>query len=72
MSAPCLSTTGDDARFYNSPWTPESNKPSITTNIKNGMPKPAIVKWSNKLIALNAIENLDVVIALKERIDANA
>lgn len=72
MSAPCFSTTGDDGRFYNWPLWPGRHDPSITTVIKQGVPKPTISKWENKKVAFAAIENLDLVIALKERAHADA
>jgi len=71
VSAPCLSTTGDDGRFYSSPWAPESNKKSVTTIIKEGVPKPMIYKHSKKSVAFAAINYLDLIYELRERANAD-
>lgn len=68
MTTPMFATTLDDARFYEWPKSaPGVHLPSITTVIKKGIPNPILQTWAIKKTARLAIEQADIVVALKER-----
>lgn len=68
MAEPCFAITGDDARHYVSPLDPSNtNKKSITTIKKQGVPNPVLDKWQVKHVALCALDQWEIVAALKER-----
>jgi len=57
MTAPKLAvTTSTGARVYQHPLTGEQ-VPSVTTVIKGGIPKPALVPWAAKMAAEHAVAN---------------
>ncbi len=68
MAEPCFAITGDDARHYVSPLDKTgTNKKSITTIKKQGVPNPVLDKWQVKKVAICALDNWDVLLGLKER-----
>lgn len=71
MTSPANSVTTDDGRYYVWPKTPNVHYPSITTIIKQGVPKPFMAKWTAKKAAEQAMNNLDLLVALRERANAN-
>lgn len=57
MTAPKLAvTTATGARVYRHPATLEE-VPSVTTVIKGGVPKPALIPWAAKMAAEHAVAN---------------
>lgn len=66
MTIPINARATNDGRVYTWPSTGEEF-PSITTIIKNGVPKASIPPWAAKMAALFALENLPLLQALKER-----
>lgn len=74
MSEPCFAITGDDARHYVSPLdTSKSNKKSITTIKKQGVPNPVLDKWQVKHVALCALNEHDIIVRLKaQELQVNA
>lgn len=71
MTSPVHATTTNDGRYYEWPNLPGIHFPSITTVIKQGVPKPFMAKWTAKQAAEQALSNLDVLIALRERANAD-
>lgn len=67
MSAPAQAVTTDDGRYYTWPRWPKRHLPSITTVIKQGVPKPTMQAWERKTIADKAIESAEKVVALKRK-----
>lgn len=67
MSEPCFAVTGDDARFYNSPYSPEKNKKSVTTIKKQGVPNPIMSLWEKKNVAICALDQFDILLGLREQ-----
>lgn len=57
MTAPSLAvTTNTGARVYRHPISGEE-VPSVTTVIKGGVPKPALIPWAAKMAAEHAVAN---------------
>ena len=57
MTAPKLAvTTATGARVYRHPTSGEE-VPSVTTVIKGGVPKPALIPWAAKMAAEHAVAN---------------
>lgn len=71
MTKPALAVTLDDSRYYEWPPTPGVHYPSITTVIKEGVPKPFLAKWSAKKAAELAFESLDTLLVLRELANAH-
>lgn len=67
MTSPRNAVTLDDERYYTLAATPGVHYPSITTIIKQGVPKPQVLPWATKTAAIVAYEDLDLLVALKER-----
>jgi hypothetical protein len=72
VTNPTHAVTTDDGRYYIWPKTPDIHYPSITTIIKQGVPKPFMVKWAAKRAAEQAVANLDILVALRERAHADS
>lgn len=86
MSTPMFSVTTDDARYYRWPRCPGpdihpdctpgqecsivNNVPSITTVKKQGVPNPVLQTWAIKRCAVTAIEQIDLLMKLRERSNA--
>lgn len=66
MTTPMFSVTTDDARYYEWPLLPGNHLASITTHIKQGIPKPILQTWAIKKTARLAMDELDTLIALRE------
>ncbi len=69
MSGPAQAITTDDGRFYTWPRLEGQHLPSITTVIKQGVPKPHLQAWAVKLAAQAALENI-VMLARLQKIQA--
>ena len=70
MSTPMFSVTTDDARYYEWPLRPGNHLPSITTVKKQGVPNPVLTTWAIKRCAVTAIEQIDLLMKLRERASA--
>lgn len=65
MTAPDMSVTTDSGRFYHKPGS-QHLVPSIT-NVINKLAKPGIAYWGYKQCGLYVAEELDALMALKDR-----
>jgi hypothetical protein len=71
MTSPTNAVTLEDERYYEWPGMPGVHFPSITTVIKQGVPKPNLTKWAVRRAAEEALNSLDVLIELRRRADAH-
>jgi hypothetical protein len=68
MAEPCFAITGDDARHYISPLDrTRTNKKSITTVKKQGVPNPVLDKWQIKKVAACVLDQFEIIRILRER-----
>jgi hypothetical protein len=70
MTTPMFSTTTDDARFYEWPLMEGTHFPSVTTVIKQGIPKPILQTWAIKKTARLAMDEFATLTEFMEAINA--
>lgn len=72
MTTPMFSVTGDDSRYYEWPKAKGNHLPSITTQIKQGIPKPVLQQWAVKKTAQLAIAEAELFMQLIGRSRADS
>lgn len=72
MTSPRNAVTLEDQRYYTLDATPGVHYPSITTVIKQGVPKPFLPAWAAKKTAELAYEQLGLITHLRKRADADS
>lgn len=65
MTSPTQAVTTDEGRYYTWPRFKKRHFPSITTCIKQGVPKPTMQAWERKKVAEIGIERSDDITQLK-------
>jgi len=71
VTTPMFSTTTDDARFYEWPLMQGTHFPSVTTVIKQGIPKPILQTWAIKKTARCAMDQFDTLTKFMEKLDVS-